>query len=123
LAFAIDLDDRLAILLEPGVAQCVLALADGNNLSPEAKDSGVFDNAEFLKFLPTADTGPVGTRLQRQKLADIDQQQSGLPAQISGWAQPISLAVASALFGLVPIELRQPRMIAAEVWPNSSSAP
>ena len=78
LACTIDLDDPLAILLEPGVAQRIFALANGDNLASDAKHGGVLDDAEFAEFCSAPRAGLSGRRSQRQELADVDQQQRGL---------------------------------------------
>ena len=60
LAFAVDLDDCLAILLQPGIAEGVFAFADGDNLSAEAEHGAVFDDAKFFEFWPAPRAGVAG---------------------------------------------------------------
>ena len=46
-AGAVDFGYFLAILLEPGIAEGIFGLADGDDLAAETKDGGVFDDAEI----------------------------------------------------------------------------
>lgn len=80
LAFAVDLDDLLSVLLKPGIAKGILALAHRDNLSPEAEDGGVFDDAQFLEFGAAARAGGTGSRPQREQLADVDEKD-----RVLGW--------------------------------------
>jgi hypothetical protein len=57
LAFAINLDDGLTVLLEPRITHRVFAFTDGNNLTSEAKHGSVFDDAQFVELRPAARTG------------------------------------------------------------------
>ena len=61
-AGAVDLDDFLAILLQPGIAQGVFGRADGNDLPAEAEDSAIFDDAEFFEVGTAARAGLAGSR-------------------------------------------------------------
>src|SRR5713101_7039269 len=54
LTLTVNLDDSLAILLEPGIAQRVFGVADGNNLPADTKDGSVFYDAEFAEFRAAA---------------------------------------------------------------------
>ncbi len=47
-ARAVDLDNFLAILLQPRIAQGVFSRPDGNDLPAETQDSAVFDDAKFF---------------------------------------------------------------------------
>ena len=66
---AVDLSDFLAVLLQPGIAQGVFGGADGNDLSAEAEDRAVFDDAEFVEVGTTAGAG----------LLDVDRSVSSWP--------------------------------------------
>src|SRR5580698_957897 len=46
-AGTVDFGDLLAILFKPGIAEGIFGLAHGNDFAAEAKDSGVFEEAEF----------------------------------------------------------------------------
>jgi len=48
-ARAVDLGNFLAILLQPGIAQRIFRGADGDDLTAEAQDRAIFDDAEFGK--------------------------------------------------------------------------
>ena len=69
---AVDLDDFLAILFQPGITKSVFGCADGNKFSTEAQDSGVFYNAEFFETGTSAWARLIRVAPKRQQLADID---------------------------------------------------
>ena len=75
---AINLENFLAILFYPGIAQSVFGFANRNNLSADGQDSAVFDYREFSKAPSAPRTGDAGGRMKRKKLANVDQQQTPL---------------------------------------------
>ena len=60
-ARAVDLENFLAIFLQPGITQSVFGRADGNNLTAEAQDSAIFDDAELLEVGTAARAGLTGS--------------------------------------------------------------
>jgi hypothetical protein len=70
-ARAIDLENFLAILLQPGIAQGLFGRADGNDLPPQAQNSAVLDDAELPKVGTAARTGPGQWGPERKQVADI----------------------------------------------------
>ena len=77
-AGAIDLYDLLTILFQPGIAQGVLGGADRDDLPAKAKDSGGFDDAEFLEVGTAARAKFAAGKLEREQLANVGQQQRRL---------------------------------------------
>ena len=75
-ASAVDLDNSLTILFQPGIAESVFSGADGNDFSSEAKDRPVFDNSEFFEGGTAAWTGQASRRPESNKLANVGEYQS-----------------------------------------------
>ena len=48
-ARAVDLDKFLTVPLQPGIAQRVFGLSDGNDLPAEAENGAILDDAEFFE--------------------------------------------------------------------------
>ena len=48
----IDLIDLLAMLLNPGIAERLFGGANGDNLSADGENCGVFDDTEFIELRP-----------------------------------------------------------------------
>lgn len=69
---AVDLDDFLAILFQPGVAKSVFGSSDRNKFPTKAEDSTILDNAEFVEAATSAWTRLIRVAPKRQQLADID---------------------------------------------------
>ena len=82
LAGTIDLDNFLSVLFDPGIAQSVSGFAGGDNLASDAEDGAVFDDAEFSEAGCAPRAGPAGGRAQGKKLADVDQQQCAIGADL-----------------------------------------
>ena len=59
----------LPILFQPGIAQRILSGADGNDLSAEAQDGSVFDDAKFFQVGAAARARFPACGLQSEKLA------------------------------------------------------
>ena len=78
LAGAIDFDNLLAMLLDPGIAQGVFGLAGRNNLSTQAQHSAVLYDAKVAEPGSSPRTGLAGGGAQSKQLADVDQQQRTL---------------------------------------------
>jgi len=72
LSLTVDLDDFLAILLEPGIAEGVFGPADGNDLATLAEHGSVFEDGEVLQIGATSQHMSV-RKPQSQELADVDQ--------------------------------------------------
>ena len=70
---AVDLRDSLAILLQPRIAQRIFCGANRDDLSPKTEHRSVLNDSEFGKG--SAAPRAVRSRAQREKLADVDQQQ------------------------------------------------
>src|SRR5450755_817818 len=75
LSCAIDFDNFLAVLFDPGIAQCVFALAGRDNLSAYAENRAILDDAEALEIGAAARAGVSGRGPQGHQLADVHQQQ------------------------------------------------
>ena len=75
LAGAIDLDNFFTVLPDPWIAQRVFTFAGRNNFLAHAQHRATLDDAEVLQRWAAARTGVSGRRLQRQQLADVDEQQ------------------------------------------------
>jgi hypothetical protein len=71
LAATIDLDNVLAIFLNPRIEEHILGPADRNNLSAQAQDSAIFNEAELAKLRPSLGTGFAGRRAQREELVNV----------------------------------------------------
>jgi hypothetical protein len=72
-AGTVDFGDSLAVLFEPGIAEGVFGLANGDDFAAQAEDGGVFEEAEFGECRTA--TGARLRRRKSEKLADVDQQQ------------------------------------------------
>lgn len=72
---AVDFDNVLAILFQPGVAERGFGGADRNKFTAKAEDSAIFDDAEFFEAGPAARATLIRSMPKRQQLADIDEQQ------------------------------------------------
>ena len=68
LARTIDLRDLVAVFRQPGIEQGVFGAADGDDLSAEAENGAIGDQAEFFKGRAAAWAGC--GRTEGQKLAD-----------------------------------------------------
>ena len=73
--FAVDFGDFLAVLLEPGIAEGAFDRTNRDNLPAEAENRAVLDDAEFFKVRATTRAGTGRWRSQRQKLANVCEEQ------------------------------------------------
>ena len=46
---AVDLNNFLAIFLQPGIAQCIFGRADGDDFPADAENRGIFDDTEIVR--------------------------------------------------------------------------
>ena len=69
LSGAVNFHKLGAIFLEPGIAQSIFGLANGDNLAAEAEHRSVFEDGELFKIWSSARAR--GSRAQRQELADV----------------------------------------------------
>ena len=78
LSGAIELDNFLAVLSDPWVAQRVFGFAGRDDLLPYRQNRAILNDAKFLKIMAAAWAGDSGRRAQRQQLADVDQQERAI---------------------------------------------
>jgi hypothetical protein len=71
-AGAVDLDELLAMFLDPGIAEGVLGWADGDDLASQAEDGNVLEDAEVLKPVSAVWALLVGGK--RQELPDAGEE-------------------------------------------------
>jgi hypothetical protein len=72
---AINLDNFLAVLPDPGIAQGVFTFAGRDDFFAYAQHCAILDDAEVLQRWAAARAVISGRRLQRQQLADVDEQE------------------------------------------------
>jgi hypothetical protein len=75
LAATVDLDDFLAVFLQPGIPESVPGLADRNNLPAEAEHGGVLENAQIAELAPATRDMRSTWGTQSEQLADVNQEQ------------------------------------------------
>ena len=93
LTFAIDLDHLPAIFSQPRIAKGVFGCAHRDNFAAQAKDSGVFDDAEFLESGPAARAGLAASRAVVR---------IALVAPVAAVARPIGARTPAVTGGLRP---------------------
>ena len=71
---AVNLDNLLAILPDPGIAQRLFGIADRDNLPGDTQHRTIFDDGKFLQIEASAGTGSIGSGAQGEELANVDQQ-------------------------------------------------
>src|SRR2546430_11020312 len=71
---AVNLDNGSLVLFDPSVPQSVFGLASRDDLATRAQHCAILNNAEFLQLFPSP-RAPAISRLHRDKLADVKQQQ------------------------------------------------
>jgi hypothetical protein len=74
LSLTINLDNLLAILPDPGVAQRISGPAYRDDLPGDTQHRTIFDYGKFRQIEASAGTGPIGTGAQGEELANVDQQ-------------------------------------------------
>ena len=74
LSLTINLDNLLAILPDPGVAQRLFGIANRDNLPGDTQHRTIFDHGKFRQIEASPGTGPIGTGAQGEELANVDQQ-------------------------------------------------
>lgn len=84
LSGTVDLDNLLAILQHPGIAQRGFRGACGNNLSADTQHRAIADEAKFFKFQAPARRGSTGRRVQSQELANVGKKQR-VPGSMVGF--------------------------------------
>lgn len=72
---AIDLRELLSMFPDPGIAQRIFRCADRNDPAADAEHRAMAENAEFLQFRSAARARFLRRRSEREKLADVGQEQ------------------------------------------------
>ena len=97
LAGAIDLDNFLAVLPDPWIAQGVFTFAGRNNFLAYAQHRAILDDAEVLQRWAAARAVISGRRLQRQQLADVDEQQRTIVYVALTWRSHAMVSLAATV--------------------------
>ena len=97
--------------LMPRIAERIFRCSDRNDLTAQAENRSTFDDGKFLQCRSAAWAGPRRNILQCEKLADVDQQQSGLSGGCSFGGGHAYLSLAALLVAATMRRYRLSRFV------------